>query len=195
VVSQSAVEVQSAAELLCAVAARAPQSAWRQFLAERRAVDCEGCCRPNGIVETLQAELRLLPLYAILAKSALPCSSAPSNGEPPNDNARGEGHEPQVQDYDSMHCSSASLNPHNAEQAHVQNPDDLSSNGAAETAALAGQSRQEDALRIESLCMLMLMVPTAAWHSVANAQVQMWFAPRLQCPHALQALQRHRGAS
>jgi len=96
VVSQSAVEARSAAELLAAVAARAPQSAWRQFLAERRAVDCEGCCRPNGIVETLLAELRLLPLYAVLAKPALPCSPAPSGMEHANGSGPGERHELQV---------------------------------------------------------------------------------------------------
>ena len=94
VLSRYAMEAQAAAEVLCAVTARAPRSAWRQFLAERRAVDCEGCCRPNGIVETLLAELRSLPLYAVLATPASPCSSPPYDAEPADDSSPGERHEP-----------------------------------------------------------------------------------------------------
>ena len=185
VVSRHATEAQSAPELLSAVAARAPQSAWRQFLAERRAVDVEGCCRPNGVVETLLAELRLLPLHAVLASPALPCSAAPPGKESANYSASVERFEPQAQVLsDSMGSNSTSADLHNAQQPREQTATDSSSDGAAETAARVSQRRQADALQIESLCMLMLMVPTAAWHSIADAQVQMRSCPcSVSCPY------------
>ena len=143
-------------------------------------MDCEGCCRPNGIIETLLAELQQLPLYAVLAQTARPCGATPSANGTAIGNGSGVQEESQLQTLDSRHSDSAGTNLHSEYRMPVRRPDDSSSNGAADTAVPDGTARQGDSLWVESLCMLMLMVPTAAWHHIADTQVHLCFCPATQ---------------
>ena len=182
VVARHAADAPPASNLLRAVAASAPQSAWTQFLAERRGSDCEGCCSPNGIVETLLAEIRQLPLFAALADLTMPCSQAASVAVAARAGNDASGRDDHLQTLDSMPNGSAGIGSQAERQSQAQTLNTTSSSDLLEDmGAHDGQRQHGNVLLTESLCMLILLVPTASWRPLADAKVLM----RIAAPHDL----------
>ena len=173
VVSQHGADARSAAGLLRAVAEAAPMAACQQFLADRRGVDCQGSCSPQGIVETLLSELRLLPLWSALAELALPSRTPQSATGPAADGAGpSNGREAQPRDGNGMRTHSRDESCRPDCESRVQTPDNVhSGSGSADCGGLGRPAEQDDDLVMERLCTLLLLVPSETWDSVADPQV------------------------
>ena len=184
VVSQHGATAQSAAGLFRAVVISVPLAAWRQFMAERRGEDIQGSCSPQGIVEALLSELRLQLLWSALAELAPTVWTGWSAPTAPAEAAEPCGkHNSQARQLNGMPSSKldATCCTDLDSQARMQ-VTACSGSISADQGVTKEPTEHNDALLVERLCMLLLLVSSKTWDGIAAPEVS-----ALQCVAALRA--------